>query len=261
MELGLKGKTALVLGGGSGLGKGIALSLAREGVRVAIAGRTEATLDATVKEIEAAGSEGLSLGWDITDLTIMETQFGTIEKRFGTVDILVNNTGGPPPTPAAGQDPELWSKNFRSMILPVFAITDRALPGMRTKKWGRIITSASSGVIAPIPNLAISNTLRMALLGWSKTLSSEVAKDGITVNMILPGRIATDRLRFLDENKAKRDGRPVEEVQKESIATIPVGRYGDIKEYGDTVAFLASQLSSYITGSVVRVDGGAAPGI
>lgn len=259
MELGLKGKTALVLGGGSGLGKGIALSLAREGARVAIAGRTQANLDATVKEIEGAGSEGLPLGWDITDLTIIETQFAVVEKRFGTVDILVNNTGGPPPTPAAGQDPELWAKNFRSMILPVFAITDRALPAMRKKNWGRIITSASSGVISPIPNLAISNSLRMSLLGWSKTLSSEVAKQGITVNMILPGRIATDRLRFLDENKAKREGRPVEEVQKESMASIPVGRYGDVKEYGDTVAFLASELASYITGTVVRVDGGAAP--
>jgi 3-oxoacyl-[acyl-carrier protein] reductase len=101
----------------------------------------------------------------------------------------------------------------------------------------------------------------MSLLGWSKTLSTEVAKDGITVNMILPGRIATDRLRFLDENKAKREGRPVEDVQKESIASIPVGRYGDIKEYGDAVAFLASELAAYITGTVVRVDGGAAPGI
>jgi len=259
MELGLKGKTALVLGGGSGLGKGIALSLAREGARVAIAGRTQATLDATVNEIGSAGSEGLALGWDITDLTIIETQFGAIEKRFGTVDILVNNTGGPPPTPAAGQDPELWAKNFRSMILPVFAITDRALPAMRAKKWGRIITSASSGVIVPIPNLAISNSLRMSLVGWSKTLSTEVAKEGITVNMILPGRIATDRLRFLDENKAKREGRPVEEIQNQSMASIPVGRYGEIKEYGDTVAFLASELASYITGTVVRVDGGAAP--
>ncbi|MFL6417749.1 MAG: SDR family oxidoreductase [Bryobacteraceae bacterium] len=261
MELGLKGKTALVLGGGSGLGKGIALSLAREGARVAIAGRTQSRLDEAVKEIEAAGSEGLALGWDITDLTIIETQFVAIEKRFGTVDILINNTGGPPPTPAAGQDPELWSKNFQSMILPIFAITDRTLPAMRKKKWGRIITSASSGVIVPIPNLAISNTLRMSLLGWSKTLSTEVAKEGITVNMLLPGRIATDRLRFLDENKAKREGRPLEEVQKESIGTIPVGRYGDIQEYGDTAAFLASELASYITGTVVRVDGGAAPSI
>jgi 3-oxoacyl-[acyl-carrier protein] reductase len=259
MDLGLKGKTALVLGGGSGLGKGIALSLAREGARVAIAGRTQSRLDETVKEIEAAGSEGLALPWDITDLTVIQTQFESIEKRFGTVEILINNTGGPPPTPAAGQDPELWNKNFQSMILPVFAITDRVLPGMRGKKWGRIITSASSGVIAPIPNLAISNSLRMSLLGWSKTLSAEVAKDGITVNMILPGRIATDRLRFLDENKAKREGRALEDVQKESQATIPVGRYGDIKEYGDTVAFLASTLAAYITGTVVRVDGGAAP--
>lgn len=258
MELGLKGKTALVLGGGSGLGKAIALSLAQEGAQVAVAGRTQAKVDATVKEIESFGSKGLALGWDISDLSIIETQFGAIEKSFGTVDILVNNTGGPPPTPAAGQDPELWLKNFQSMILPIFAITDRALPGMRKKKWGRIITSASSGVIMPIPNLAISNSLRLSLLGWSKTLSSEVAKDQITVNVILPGRIATDRLQFLDENKAKREGRPVAEVQKESISSIPVGRYGDTKEYGDTAAFLASERASYITGTIIRVDGGAA---
>jgi 3-oxoacyl-[acyl-carrier protein] reductase len=142
------------------------------------------------------------------------------------------------------------------MVLSVIAITDRVLPGMRQRRWGRVITSTSSGVVAPIPNLGISNALRLSLVGWSKTLAREVARDGITANIILPGRIATDRIRFLDEAKAKREGRPVEEVAAESTSSIPVGRYGRPEEYGDVVAFLASERASYITGSVIRVDGG-----
>src|SRR5262249_48200966 len=143
-----------------------------------------------------------------------------------------------------------------AMVLPVIAITDRVLPGMRARKWGRIITSTSSGVISPIPNLAISNALRLSLAGWSKTLAREVAKDGITANIGLPGRIATGRITFLDEQRAKRDGVPVEKVRADSTASIPAGRYGEPQEYGDVVAFLASERASYITGSVIRVDGG-----
>lgn len=142
------------------------------------------------------------------------------------------------------------------MVLPVIAITDRVLPQMLARNWGRIITSTSSGVIAPIPNLAVSNALRMSLVGWSKTLAREVGRKGVTVNIVLPGRIATDRIRFLDEQKAKRESRSVADVSAESTSSIPVGRYGDPQEYGDTVAFLASARASYITGSIIRVDGG-----
>jgi 3-oxoacyl-[acyl-carrier protein] reductase len=142
------------------------------------------------------------------------------------------------------------------MVLSVIALTDRVLPSMRAKKWGRIITSTSSGVVAPIPNLGISNALRLSLVGWSKTLAREVGRDGITANIVLPGRIATPRITFLDEQKAKREGRPVEEVAAESVASIPVGRYGRPEEYGDVVAFLASERAGYVTGSVIRVDGG-----
>lgn len=141
-------------------------------------------------------------------------------------------------------------------MLSVIAITDRVLPKMIEAKWGRIITSTSSGVVAPIPNLAISNALRMSLVGWSKSLAREVARDGVTVNVILPGRIATDRIRFLDEQKAKREGRTIAEVSTESTASIPTGRCGEPQEYGDAVAFLASTRASYITGSILRVDGG-----
>jgi 3-oxoacyl-[acyl-carrier protein] reductase len=127
---------------------------------------------------------------------------------------------------------------------------------MRQRKWGRIITSTTSGAIAPIKNLAISNTLRAALLAWSKTLSAEVAADGITVNVIMPGRVATDRLRQLDEARAQRENVSYESVVQASLRQIPMERYGDPAEYGDTAAFLASRNASYITGSVIRVDGG-----
>jgi 3-oxoacyl-[acyl-carrier protein] reductase len=256
MELGIRGRTALVLGGGGGLGGAIAGALAAEGVRIGVADIDAAAVKRSVDQIEANGGEALSLVWDLSDLTAVDKNVSAIEGRFGAVDVLVNITGGPPPTPAAGQEPTLWSKHFSAMVLSVIAITDRVLPNMQARRWGRIITSTSSGVVAPIPNLGLSNSLRLALVGWSKTLAREVARDGITANVVLPGRIATDRIRFLDEAKAKREGRLVEAVMAESTGSIPVGRYGNPEEYADAVAFLASNRASYITGSVIRVDGG-----
>jgi 3-oxoacyl-[acyl-carrier protein] reductase len=256
MDLGLKNKTALVLAGGGGLGRVIANALAGEGAKVAVAGigaKSVAGAEAALAAIEA---KSIGLIWDLSDLTQIDGHVSKIERELGPVDILVNNTGGPPPTTAAGQDPALWLKHFQAMVLSVIAITDRVLPNMRARHWGRVITSTSSGIVSPIPNLALSNTLRLSLVGWSKTLAREVAKDGITANIILPGRIATDRLKFLDEAKAKREGRSVEDVLAESTGSIPVGRYGKPEEYGDVVAFLCSERAAYITGSIIRVDGG-----
>lgn len=142
------------------------------------------------------------------------------------------------------------------MVLAVIAITDGVLPDMRKKKWGRIITSTSSGIVTPIPNLALSNALRLTLVGWSKTLAREVAADGITANIVAPGRIATERVHFLDRNRSENQKRPLEEVVAESVSAIPVGRYGDPREYADVVAFVASERASYVTGSIIRVDGG-----
>ena len=256
MDFGLKEKTALVLGGGGGLGRAIAISLAREGAKVAIAGIGADSLTGTEASLAAIGGKSIALVWDLSDLAQINGQISKIESELGPVDILVNNTGGPPPTTASGQDPALWLKHFQAMVLSVIAITDRVLPNMRAQHWGRVITSTSSGVVSPIPNLALSNALRLSLVGWSKTLAREVAKHGITANIIVPGRIATDRTRFLDQSKAKREGRSVEEVSAESAGTIPAGRYGKPEEYGDVVAFLASERAAYITGSVIRVDGG-----
>jgi len=256
MDFGLKGKTALVLGGGGGLGRAIAKSFAAEGAKVAVAGVGSTSIDATLAELHSIGGSSLGLIWDLADLSVIDANIAKIESELGPVDILINNTGGPPPSTAAGQDPALWAKQFQAMVLSVIAITDRVLPGMKARGWGRILTSTSSGIIAPIANLAISNALRMSLVGWSKTLAREVAKDGITANIIVPGRIATARVATLDNARAKREGRSVEEVAAESAATIPVGRYGKPEEYADVVAFLASTRAAYITGSVIRVDGG-----
>jgi 3-oxoacyl-[acyl-carrier protein] reductase len=256
MDFGLKGKTALVLGGGGGLGRAISKALAGEGANVAVADIDSGAVAATQAALTAIGVKNIGLVWDISDLSLIDEHTSKIESELGPVDILVNNTGGPPPTPASGQDPALWLKHFHAMVRSVIAITDRVLPNMRARHWGRVITSTSSGVVAPIPNLGISNALRLSLVGWSKTLAREVGKDGITANIILPGRIATDRIKFLDEAKAKREGRSVGEVSAESTSSIPLGRYGKPEEYGDVVTFLASERAAYINGSTIRVDGG-----
>jgi 3-oxoacyl-[acyl-carrier protein] reductase len=203
----------------------------------------------------------VAVPWDLADLGSIAANVATVERALGPVEILVNMTGGPPPTPVTGQAPEDWSRFFTSMVASVIAITDAVLPGMRDREWGRVITSASSGVVTPIPNLGLSNALRASLVAWSKTLAREVGPFGITSNIVVPGRIATGRIVQLDRAKAAREGRTVAEVTETSVATIPVGRYGHPREYADLVTFLASPRAGYITGSLMRVDGGLIPSI
>ena len=256
MDLGLKDKVALVLGAGGGLGGAIARTLAAEGAKVAVADLNAEAAQITADAIVKAGGTALPIAFDLADTAAIDGVVSRIEAELGPVAVLVNNTGGPPPTPASGQPASAWEAQFRAMVVSVIALTDRVLPGMKAAKWGRIITSTSSGVVAPIPNLGISNALRMSLVGWSKTLAREVGRDGITANIILPGRIATQRITFLDQKKAERENRAVADVAAESTAAIAVGRYGEPQEYADMVTFLASTRAAYVTGSVVRVDGG-----
>jgi 3-oxoacyl-[acyl-carrier protein] reductase len=258
VNLGLEGKTAFVVGGGSGLGRAVALALAAEGANVAVAGRHLDKLEQTVAE---AGERAVAVTLDLADRTTLQPALDTVRARFGDVGILFNSGGGPPPTPAAGQPRELWLQQFEAIVLGVIELTDLVLPAMRECRFGRIITNTSSGVITPIPNLAISNALRLALVGWSKTLSREVAADGITVNVVAPGRVFTDRIRQLDDARAEREGTTREEAERASIAAIPAGRYGEPEEYAAAVAFLASVPASYITGTILRVDGGLVPAI
>jgi len=261
MEFGIKDRVALVFGAAGGLGTAIATSLAKEGSLVALADANEAGLAQTRASIEALKVRSVSLAWSLGDFGAIEPNVKRIEKELGPIDILVNNTGGPAPSLASETPIETWRQQFDAMVASVVAVTGAVLPSMRRRRWGRIITSASSGVLTPIPNLAVSNALRSALVGWSKTLAREVARDGVTVNIVAPGRIATARVRSLDEARAAREGRTVEEVAAASAADIPVGRYGRPEEYANVVAFLASAESSYVTGSLIRVDGGLIPSI
>lgn len=253
MDLGIDGRRALVLGASRGLGAASARALAGEGVRVLAASRS----------IQASGAvDGLITPLSV-DLTDPRSVAALIEQvsATGGVDILVNNSSGPPPGPAATQTRNSWQAAFDAMAQPVFAITAALLPEMVAKGWGRVITIGSSGVAQPIANLALSNAVRSAIAGWSKTLASEVAAKGVTVNMVLPGRIDTDRVRQIDAGRAKSLDISVEEVQRASMADIPMGRYGEPDEFGAVVAFLASARASYMTGGMLLVDGGMIKGI
>ncbi|HYL60701.1 MAG TPA: SDR family oxidoreductase, partial [Candidatus Acidoferrales bacterium] len=253
----LQNKTALILGGSKGIGRGIADALAAEGVAVAMLARTQATLDKSAAEINARGGRAIGIAADLADWPSVERAANSARQQLGAIDILVNNSGGPPPSGVSGVGPELWQAQFNSMVLALFRITDLLLPDMRARKWGRILNVASLSVIEPIVGLGVSNTLRSAIVGWAKTLAGEVARDGITVNTLLPGLIATDRSLQLSRAFAERQNITMDEALKRSAATIPVGRLGTPAEFGAVAAFLASPLASYVTGSLIRIDGGS----
>jgi 3-oxoacyl-[acyl-carrier protein] reductase len=244
MDFGLTGKRALVLGVSGGLGGAIARSLLAEGAEVIGASRKA--------PVDMADVQWLPL--DLADRGSVDALCDGLLP--GGVDILVNNSGGPPPSEARESRYDDWTAQFAAMAASLFHLTGRLLPPMAGRGWGRIITVASSGIEQPIPRLAISNGVRAAVLGWSKTLAGEVAAQGITVNVIVPGRIHTDRVRQLDNAAAKRQGMETAAVEATSRATIPTGRYGRPEEFGAVAAFLASEPASYVTGGVIRVDGG-----
>jgi len=257
MDLGIKGKRALVLSSSRGIGFGIGAALAAEGASVVLVGRHQESLKAAAQKIEARGqSKATSIVADLSKPADIGALMAKVDGDFGGIDILVNNSGGPPAKPATAIKLDELRAQFDVMVASLIGITNHFLPGMRQRRWGRILTVVSSGVVQPIPNLALSNTLRLSLVGWSKTLATEVAADGVTVNMVMPGRIHTERVNEIDQLAAKTTGKNVDDIVAESKATIPAGRYGTVEEIAAVAAFLVSVPAAYVTGSITRVDGG-----
>ena len=252
MDLGLRGKRALVMGSTRGMGNGIAARLAEEGATVAICGRN--LVDAQDAASRIDGSIAYAL--DLSDANSVDALIETVDAEFNGLDIVVCNGGGPPPGNMADVSAETWMTQYQTMFVNQLSIVNAFLPGMRERGWGRILVISSSGIAQPIPNLGISNAIRASQVGWAKTLSSETAADGVTVNTIAPGRIHTDRVDQIDAAGAAKQGKTIDEIVRASHAVIPMGRYGTIAEFADTAVYLLSENASYVTGSVVRVDGG-----
>ncbi|WP_030484840.1 SDR family oxidoreductase [Nocardioides aequoreus] len=256
MELGLNGKVALVLGSTSGLGRASAEALAAEGAHVVVVGRRADLVEQLAGSLPSA--HGVVA--DLTEEGAPARIVAEAREAAGEVDVLVLNGGGPPPGTADDFTADHAQAAVDLLLKQHVALVGEVLPGMRSRGWGRVLAVGSSGVQQPIPTLTASNVGRAALAAYLKTLAGAVAADGVTVNMVLPGRIATDRLASLDQAAADRTGRSVEDTQAASQAAIPVGRYGDPAEYGAVVAFLASTRAAYVTGEQLRVDGGLVGG-
>ncbi len=257
MDLGLRGRRALVMGASKGLGRAIAEGLAREGASLAISGRDAGRLAPVCDALRGLGAPDVhAIAADVSDGATMDALADGAVAALGGVDILVLNHGGPPPGTAADLTEALLQTWFQAIVLSPIRVANRLLPAMRAQKWGRVVAVGSSGMIQPIPNLALSNVLRAAIVGWTKTLSEEIAADGVTVNVLAPGAIATDRLLETAGALAGKSGRPIEEVMAERARTIPARRTGEPREFGAMGAFLCSEAASYVTGTITRVDGG-----
>ncbi len=262
MELGLKGKIALVTGSSRGLGKAIAESFAKEGTNLLLCSRHHKEIEEVANQIKNKYNvEALSIGADVSKLEDIEKLVKFLEDSYGKLDILVTNAGGPPPALLLETSEELWFESFNLTLMSVIRLTKKIIPIMKRQNWGRIINMTSVAVKQPIPGLLISNTLRAAVVGFAKTISLELAQYNITVNNVCPGYTLTERLEELAEARAKKTGESREAVFAHWIAQIPLGRLAHPNEIASLVVFLASELASYITGATIPVDGGYYKGL
>ncbi len=257
MDLGLKGKRALVMGASKGLGRAIADALAAEGAAVVVSGRNQASLDKVAAELKAAGAPAAhGVVADVAKGEQMDHLADEAVRLLGGVDILVLNHGGPPPCVASEITDAALHAWFENIVASPIRIANRLVPAMRERKWGRVLVVGSTGMQHPIPNLALSNVLRASIWAWLKTLSGEVARDGVTMNVIAPGSIMTDRIVQNAESLAAKSGETPQREMEKMAREIPAGRIGLPAEFGPMAAFLASEQAAYITGSMIRVDGG-----
>ncbi|HEV8571955.1 MAG TPA: SDR family oxidoreductase [Actinomycetota bacterium] len=262
MDLGLKGRPALVAAASKGLGRACAVALAREGAAVGICGRDEGNLKATRDEIaEETGATVVAIPANVSQEEDAVRFIREGAEALGGCQILVPNAGGPP----TGRFDDLSDDDFKGAFelnfLSTVRMTREALPLMRDAGYGRVVVIGSLAIKQPLANLMLSNAIRAGMAGWARTLADEVAPAGITLNVVLPGRIYTDRVVSLLEGQAEREGRSFEEVRESEANTIPLQRFGDPRELGDVVAFLASERASYLTGCFIQIDGGMYRGL
>lgn len=256
MDFGLAGKSALVAASSKGLGKASALALAREGARVTICARTEADLAATADQISReTGAEVLAVPADLSSAAGIHSVVAAAAERFGGVDVLVNNSGGPARGHFADFTDDDWRRAFEVVTLNFVRFVREVVPHMRRQRWGRIVGIQSSSVKQPVEGIDLSNSLRPGIAGLVKSLTPDLAKDGITINLVLPGMFLTSRI-IAGAGVSPEGDKALQEQLAPVAAGIPVGRLGDPMELGSLVAFLASQQASYITGAVYQVDGG-----
>src|SRR6266511_5024084 len=257
MDLGLAGRVALVCGSTQGLGRAVAKALAQEGARVAVNGRHEESVERVAAQLSSETGQAVTpLAADVGVPAQAEALVQRVHRELGRLDILFTNASGPPAAPFTHQTGEAFHRAVELNLLSAVHLARAALPIMRKLQWGRIICLASVAAKQPLPGLLLSTTARAGVLGFAKALADEVAADGITVNCVCPGFIATERITELTETRAKREKRTPQDVMKEMVADIPLGRMGRPDELGATVAYLASDRASYITGAVLQVDGG-----
>jgi 3-oxoacyl-[acyl-carrier protein] reductase len=262
MDLGLKGKVALVAGASQGMGKAIGMGFAREGAKVSLCARGEGALNEAAAMIrKETGAEVLSTVADMSRAEDIKRFVAKTAEHFGRLDVVVTNAGGPPPGEFIKFTDDDWENAFRLSFLSAMRLTREAVPHMRNAGGGRVINITSYSVKEPIAGLVLSNAIRSGVIGLAKTLSRELAKDNILINNICPGRIDTERAQKLNKARAERLNRSVEEINREMADEVPLGRYGTAEEVADLVVFLGSDRGSYITGTTIQVDGGLVRGI